>query len=83
MVRFTDHAKDHMRKRRVTDSDVATVLSNPSETVVTRANRLASYASIHGNYIVVIHEKQNGEDVVVTAMSVDRRRLARYGFTQV
>ena len=83
MVRFTNHAKDHMRKRRVTDNEVATVLSNPSQTVVIRANRLASYASIHGKYIVVIHEKQNDEDVVVTAMSIDRTRLAGYGFTQV
>jgi hypothetical protein len=33
--------------------------------------------------MVVIYEKQQEEDVIVTAMRVDRRRLVRFGFSNI
>jgi hypothetical protein len=72
-----------MRLRGVVFNEVETVLSRPAETVTTRANRLASYAEIQGRYIVVIHERHLDEDVIVTVMSVDRSRLARFGFSKI
>ena len=56
MVRFTDHAKKQIVERGVAEEEVISVLSRPEETVVTRANRFASYGRIEGKYIVVIHE---------------------------
>ena len=72
-----------MRLRGVEFAQVEAVLSRPAETVATRANRLASYAEIQGRYIVVIHERHMNEDVVVTVMSVGRRRLTRFGFSNL
>jgi hypothetical protein len=77
-----------MRDRGITEEEVTIVLSNPNETVATRANRMASYGLVRGKYIVVIHEKSSNqeeylEDVIITAMKVNRRRLARFGFAQV
>jgi len=83
LITLTDHAKAPMHLRGVTFDDVKRVLSRPAETVTTRANGLASYAEIQGRYIVVIHEGHMGEDVIVTVMRVDRRRLARFGFSPV
>jgi hypothetical protein len=83
LITLTKHAKVQMRIRGVAFDDVKTVLSRPTETLATRANRLASYAEIQGRYIVVIHERHMDKDVVVTVMSVDRRRLARFGFSKI
>ena len=81
MITVTNHAKAQMRLRGVEFAQVEAVLSRPTEIVATRANRLASHAEIQGRYIVVIHERHMDVDVVVTVMSVDRRRLARFGFS--
>ncbi len=83
MVRFTDHAKDQMAQRGITEGEAMSVLSSPIETVRTRANRLASYARIEGKYIVVIHEHEDDEELVVTVMKVYHTRLARFGFAKV
>lgn len=83
MITLTEHAKAQMHLRGVTFNEAKTVLSRPAETVATRANRLASYAEIQGRYIVVIHERHLDEDVVVTVMSVDKRRLERFGFSKI
>jgi len=83
LITVTNHAKAQMRLRGVEFAQVEAVLSRPTEIVATRANRLASYAEIQGRYIVVIHERHLDEDVVVTVMSVDRRRLARFGFSKL
>ena len=89
MVVFTDHSKTQMQGRGIAESEVRSVLSNPVETIRTRGNRSASYSSVQGKYIVVIHEKlsrnedENPEEMIITAMKVDRRRLGRFGFTQV
>jgi hypothetical protein len=82
-VRFTDHARDRLSRRGLSEDIISQVLSRPAETIATRGNRRASYRQISGKYIVVIHEKEDGDDVVITAMTVDQRRLARFGFTQV
>lgn len=83
MVRFTAHAKDSMSKRGLSEEDILQVLAKPRETIPTRANRQASYAQIRGKYIVVIHEKQDSEDLVITAMTVNASRMIRFGFTQI
>lgn len=84
MVIFTHHARVQMRERGITEGAVREVLSNPAETILTRANRLASYAQIRAKYIVVIHERvDSDQDLIITAMIVDHRRLLRFGFTQV
>jgi hypothetical protein len=83
LITLTNHAKAQMRLRGIAFDDVKTVLSRPAGTLATRSNRLASYAEIQGRYIVVIHERKEEEDVIVTVMSVDRRRLARFGFSKI
>ena len=83
MIRFTRHSKQQMAQRSVTEDEATSVLSNPMESIVTRANRFASYRQIDGKYIVVIHEQQYNDQIVVTAMKVDRTRLHRFGFTKV
>ena len=85
MPLLTDHAKVQLKNRKITDDEVNIVLSGPRETVPTRANRLASFAFVHGKYIVVIHErgKDNKDDVIITAMRVNPRRLVRFGFTRI
>jgi hypothetical protein len=74
-----------MVMRRLREEEVLRVLEDPKDTVVTRTNRLASYREEQGKYIVVIHEKSKDDkqEVIITAMKVDKRRLARFGFTQV
>lgn len=83
MITLTNHAKAQMRLRGITFDEIKTVLSSPAETVATRVNRLATYATIQGRYIVVIHERNEDEDVIVTVMCVDRRRLAKFGFGKI
>ncbi len=83
MIRFTGHAKQQMARRGVTEDEATSVLSNPAETILTRANRLASYKQIEGKYIVVIHEQDYGDQVILTGMKVNRARLKRFGFTKV
>ena len=83
MITLSDHAKAQMHLRGVTFDEAKMVLSRPAETVTTRANRLASFAEIQGRYIVVIHERHLDEDVVVTVMSVDKKRLERFGFSKI
>ncbi len=83
MAKFTDHAKERMAQRGLTEEEVISVVSNPVKTIRTRANRLASFSRIEGKYIVVIHEHSEGDELVVTAMKVDRARLARFGFTEI
>ncbi len=83
MIRFTGHAEQQMAQRGVTQDEATAVLSNPAETILTRTNRLASYRQIEGKYIVVIHEQEYGDQVILTAMKVDRARLQRFGFTKV
>jgi len=83
LTRFTDHARNRTDRRGLSEDEISQVLSRPAETIPTRANRRASYGHIRGRYIVVIHEKLDNEDVVITAMTVDRRRLIRFGFTQI
>ncbi len=56
---------------------------SPKETIITKGGRLASYVAIGERYIVVIHEKENNEDVVITSIKVDGRRLRRFGFTKI
>ena len=55
MIQFTRHSKQQMAQRRVTEDEVISVLSDPTETILTRANRSASYRQIEGKHIVVIH----------------------------
>ncbi len=43
----------------------------------------AAYARVRGKNIVVIYEKENDEDIVITAMTVGRKRLIRFGFTTI
>jgi len=57
--------------------DVIAVLKKPMETITTKANRLASYREAAGKCIVVIHEKEDKEDIIITVMRVDKRRLER------
>lgn len=83
MVRFTDHVRNRISRRGLSEDEISQVLSRPAQTILTRANRRAFYRQIRGKYIVVIHQKEDEEDVVITAMTVDRRRLIRLGFTQV
>ncbi len=83
MVRFTEHANMQMAQRGVVESEVKVVLANPTETLVTRANSLVSYRQIEGKYIVVVHEHEEDDDLVITAMRVNRTRLERFGFTKV
>ncbi|MFQ6074855.1 MAG: DUF4258 domain-containing protein [Candidatus Bathyarchaeia archaeon] len=83
MVRFTGHALDQMMIRGISREEVLQVLDHPEETVITRAGRLASYALSGERYIVVIHEKEDDENVVITSMRVDKRRLRSFGFTEV
>lgn len=75
-----------MRKYRwcgAAESEVEAVLVDPTETLVTRANRLASYRPVEGKYIVVIHEHEEDDEVVITAVRVNHTRLARFGFTKL
>ncbi len=83
MIRFTGHPKQQMAQRGVTEDEAISVLSNPAETIVTRANRFASYNQTGGKYIVVIHEQQYDDQIVITALKVNRTRLHRFGFTKV
>lgn len=83
MVRFTTHALDQMKARKVDEVDVIAVLKKPVETITTKANRLASYRKANGKYIVVIHEKEDEENIVITVMRVDKRRLERFGFAEI
>ena len=57
-----------------------------TETIVTRGKRLASFVQIRDMYVKVIYEKtSNGyeEELVIAAMKVDRRRLLRFGFSNL
>ena len=86
LVTFTAHAKDQMKYRDISEREVKEVLSKPSETIVTRGKRLPSFVQIRDIYVVVIYEKtSNGyeEELVITAMKVDRRRLLRFGFSNL
>ena len=83
LAKFTKHAKEQIAQRGLTQEEVISVISNPVKTVPTRANRLASYGRVEGKYIVVIHEHEEDDELVVTAMKVDRARLARFGFIEI
>ena len=65
MITLTIHARAQMRLRGITLEEIMAVITRPEETAATRANRLASYASLRGTYIVVIYERQKDEDVIV------------------
>lgn len=82
IAKFTDHAKEQLARRGLTQEEVISVVSNPIETVRTRAN-IASYGRIERKYIVVIHEHEKDDESVVTAMKVDRARLARFGLIEI
>jgi len=69
LARFTNHAKSQLLKRRISEGEVMQVLSTLTDTILTRANRFASYAEIHGRYMVVIYEKIANEDIAMTAMT--------------
>ena len=83
VVKFTVHAIDQMPLRGIGREEVIEALDRPRETIVTKGGRLASYALIEERYIVVVHEKGNGEDVGITAMKVNKRKLRRLGFTKI
>ncbi|MGH9879195.1 MAG: DUF4258 domain-containing protein [Nitrososphaerales archaeon] len=83
MVQFTPHALERMTQRGITRDTVISALSNTSETIRTKSNRLALFSTINNRYLLIIIEKVNNEDMVITAMWSNEKRLRRIGFTKV
>ncbi len=72
-----------MTQRGITRDTVTSALSNTSETLRTKSNRLALFSTINNRYLLIIIEKVNNEDMVITAMWSNEKRLRRIGFTKV
>ncbi len=83
MVRFIPHALKRLNQREITQEDVTHALGNPVETIQAKRNRIATYSQVKERYLLVIFEKLNNEELVITAMWSDRTRLRRFGFTRV
>ena len=82
-MELTPHVLERMRQRNITEPDLIAALTHPSEIIGTRANRIALFSTVNNRYLLVILEKVNNEDVIITAMWSDSRRLRRIGFTKV
>ncbi len=54
-MRFSDHAIDRMRKRKVTEAEVREVLNNPDDI----------FLDIHAGYFVTVWRKDNKWLIVV------------------
>jgi len=83
MVQFTPHALERMEVRGISRADVIAVLTNFSEKIVTKGNRPALFLPLNNRYLLVILEKVNNEEMIITAMWSDKKRLRRIGFTKV
>lgn len=83
MIKLTPHAAERMKQRNITEGDLVAALTNPLEMIRTRANRMAIFSQINNRYLLVILEKVNNEDMIITTMWSDLRRLRRIGFTKV
>jgi hypothetical protein len=93
MVRFIPHALSRLTQRGltqrgltqrgITQENIAHALANPIETIQAKRNRTAVYSQINDRYILVIFEKLNNEELVITAMWSEIRRLRRFGFTRI
>ncbi len=68
---------------RYYSNETISVLSNPAETIVTRADRFASYNQIGGKYVVVIHEQQYDESNNHHRIEGKSNEVAQVGFTKV
>jgi len=83
MVRFISHALRRLTQREITQENITYALANPLETTQAKRNRIAIYSQINDRYLLVIFEKLNNEELVITAIWSDRRRLRRFGFTRI
>jgi len=83
MVRFIPHALRRLTQREITQENITYALANPVETIQAKRNRIAIYSQINDRYLLVIFEKLNNEELVITAIWSDRRRLRRFGFTRI
>jgi len=83
MVRFISHALRRLTQREITQENITYALANPVETIQAKRNRIAIYSQINDRYLLVIFEKLNNEELVITAIWSDRRRLRRFGFTRI
>ena len=72
-----------MDKRGITRTDVNAALTNALERMTTKGNRVALYSLINNRYLLLILEKVNNEEIVITAMWSDKKRLRRIGFTKI
>lgn len=84
MVRYISHAKERMKERSITETEVEETLARPLETVPTRYGRSAACAlQESGRCLVVISERSQEGFLVITALKVDEDRARRFGFTRV
>jgi hypothetical protein len=83
MVRFILHASRRLAQRGITQESISYAFANPIETIQAKRNRIAIYSQVNERYLLVIFEKLNNEELVITAMWSDRKRLRRFGFARV
>jgi Domain of unknown function (DUF4258) len=84
LVRYISHAKERMKERSITETEVEEALARPLETVQTRYGRSAACALREsGRCLVVIFERSQEDFLVITALKVDQDRARRFGFTRV
>ena len=65
-VTYTEHAKDRMKNRHITNLEVVEAISQPYFTVASRFNRLIVVKRYGDKYLKVIYEKSNDKITVVT-----------------
>lgn len=62
-----------MVKRGITQTDIIAALTNASEKIATKSNRLALFSTVNNRYLLVIPEKVNNEDMIITASGQTKR----------
>ncbi len=83
MLQFTPHALERMAQRGISQAAINAAMANVLEKIATKDNRLALYSLVNDRYLLVILEKINNEETIITTMWSDKKRLRRIGFTKV
>ncbi len=83
MLQFTPHALERMVQIGIFRADINAAMANVLEKITTKGNRLALYSLVNDRYLLVILEKINNEEMIITTMWSDKKMLRRIGFTKV
>ncbi len=68
MLQFTPHALERMVQRGISRADINAAMANVLEKITTKGNRLALYSPVNDRYLLVILEKINNEEMIITTM---------------